>query len=768
MRGKIRITDRSGASAEIDLSKAQTLDDVLDAINGNQAVNVTVTTEGDHLRLVDNTGQTAANLRVQDVGRQTTATSLGLEGIDIAAATADGRDLVRLTESTPLAALNDGIGIAPSTVLADVSFQLRDGTTGELDFSPIVSGTSQVDKEITLGDVLEVINAANPGKLRAEIGPDGKRLVVTDLTQGTGTFSLAPLYGSTVLEDLGLDRTASEGTITGGRLLGGMQSVLVSSLNGGKGPGALGAIQITDRSGATATVDLAGAETLEEVIDRIDAAGIGVTARVNQARNGLVLADTSGGAGNLVVANGDATATADKLNLDVNAAVGSVNSGDLHLQIVGMNTALSRLNGGAGVSKGKIAFYDSQGRQGRIDLAADGMDTVGDVIRAVNRLGLSVSARLNDTGDGILLEDAAEGGKPIHVVDEGATSAADLHLLGAPVTRSGETGSVQVIDGTMTHTVTLDADDTLADLTRKINELRGGATASTFVDGSDNPYRLLLSSSAVGKAGELVVDGSELGFDFEEITRAQDALVALGVPSTDGTGVLISSSSNVFTDLVDGVKLELMQATGSPVVISIDQNDADVAANAKTFVDSYNKFRKKLADHTAYDPLTQKGSVLTGDAAALRLDTELSRLLSGRFYGAGSIGALGELGINLKDDGTLEYDEARFKSKLSSDRQGIEDFFSKAMAGFSGRFKTLTDQLTGDGYSLLTERSKSLERKIDQNDKRIEFLEARLKVQEERLYLNFYHMETAISKLKSNLNVLDQIKPLELSTSSNG
>ncbi len=32
-RGKIRITDRSGASAVIDLSFARTVDDVLDAIN---------------------------------------------------------------------------------------------------------------------------------------------------------------------------------------------------------------------------------------------------------------------------------------------------------------------------------------------------------------------------------------------------------------------------------------------------------------------------------------------------------------------------------------------------------------------------------------------------------------------------------------------------------------------------------------------------------------------------------------------------------------
>src|SRR5262249_20784735 len=39
-RGKIRITDRSGASAEIDLRYARNIDDVLSAINDNHAINV--------------------------------------------------------------------------------------------------------------------------------------------------------------------------------------------------------------------------------------------------------------------------------------------------------------------------------------------------------------------------------------------------------------------------------------------------------------------------------------------------------------------------------------------------------------------------------------------------------------------------------------------------------------------------------------------------------------------------------------------------------
>ena len=73
--GSIRITDRSGTSAEIDLSYAQTIDDVLNAINSTKTINVQAVTSGDRIKLIDQTGQSLSNLRVQEVNGGTTAAS---------------------------------------------------------------------------------------------------------------------------------------------------------------------------------------------------------------------------------------------------------------------------------------------------------------------------------------------------------------------------------------------------------------------------------------------------------------------------------------------------------------------------------------------------------------------------------------------------------------------------------------------------------------------------------------------------------------------
>ena len=52
-----------------------------------------------------------------------------------------------------------------------------------------------------------------------------------------------------------------------------------------------------------------------------EATGVGITAQVNAARNGLLLTDTTGQTGSLRVASGDATDTAEKLGVAVDAAV---------------------------------------------------------------------------------------------------------------------------------------------------------------------------------------------------------------------------------------------------------------------------------------------------------------------------------------------------------------------------------------------------------------------------------------------------------------
>ena len=755
-RGKIRITDRSGASTEIDLTAAQTIDDVLDAINSASGINVTASTRGGAIRLTDRTGQTVSNLKVQEVGRGTTAASLGLAGIDVAASVADGADVFQLTADTPLSQLNDGRGVRLSTVLPDIAFTLRDGTTGSIDFSPLGTEGEKPPRETTLGDLLQVINDAAPGKLKAEIAPDGKRLVVTDLTAGEGSFSLQSLYGIQTLADLGLDTGAVGGVVTGRAVLGGLRTVLLSGLNGGKGLGSLGQLQLTNRNGVSTVVNLSTAETLEDVVAAIQAAGAGISARVNDAKNGILLTDTTGGSASpMIVADADASGTAAKLKIAANTTSGVVNSGDLRLQVISENTRLSDLNGGAGVALGKFAITSSGGQRAEIDLAKNKAQTVGDVIKLINQFSGTTLARINDTGDGILLVDLEHGSGVFKVSEVNSTTAADLGLNRAAIT--GDYGGTpsNLIDGATTYTIQLAANDTLESLKNKIASSGMKITASVLDDGSSRPYHLALTSQRSGRLGQFIVDASQISaLACSETARGRDALLAAG---GSNASLLLASPTNQFKTALPGVVLEVRQPSSSPVVVAVESSDADLVGSAQAMVDNYNRFRQKYNEYTKYDALTNEAGILFGDAAALRMDNDFAALFTGRLNGVGSLQTPGNVGIRMKNDGTLELDSAALKARFASDPKAVQDFFATAEKGFAARLSALIEQVSGKDVSMLAQRFKALDATISRNQTAIDAMTARLNRHRERLETEFLRVETAVAKMQNSLAMLNAI-----------
>jgi flagellar hook-associated protein 2 len=768
-QGSIRITDRSGDSAQIDLSNATSLDDVVQDINSNTTINVTASVVGNHLQLTDNTGQTRSNLIVQEVGGGRTAASLGLAGVNVAGNQAEGQDLVKLSSNLQLSALNDGNGVQTNVGVPDMHYTLRDGTSGYIDLSPVASGTSQVDQATTLGDIITQINAAAPGKLQVQIAPDETSLEVTDLTQGSGTFTLQSAYNSPALENLGLTGQASNGVIQGQRIIGGLNSVLLSSLNGGQGLGTLGTLSLTDRSGATASVDLSSAQTLQDVINAINGAGIGITAAVNTAGNGLQLTDSTGSTtSKMIVASGDGTNTAQELGIATNAAVSSVNSGDLHLQVVGADTRLSSLNGGAGVASGKVSITDSTGKQATLDLTSGNIQTVGDVIQAINRLGLNVQAAINPTGDGIELLDTGGGTRQLQVAEDGSTTAADLHLLGTRTSQQLNGTTEQVIDGATTSSVTLAAGDTLSDVVSKINALNAGVTASIFDDGSSLPDRLELTSNQTGAAGQFVVDASGLNLPLRATAEGTDAVLAVGSSQGSGSDTLVSSPSNNFTNVVPGLTLQVQQASMSPVSVSVTNSSTNALASLEAFISDYNSLVTHITSLTQYDAATNTKSDLTDDPTTMELRQQAAKLVSGQISSSGSIQSLADLGVTINNDGTLTLDQSTFTDAYQSDPDGVQQFFTAANTGFSALFHNLSQQFAATGTGILSQQSSALGTEVTDNQQQLTLMQTSLNNESAALTTKFDNMEVAISQLQSELSIINALsQSLNGSSSSN-
>ncbi len=107
------------------------------------------------------------------------------------------------------------------------------------------------------------------------------------------------------------------GTLTfeegGGELT---SSARLDTLNGGTGV-TRGQFRITDKSGQTGVIDLSSAVTVDDAIKAINTS-LNVSVKATLGPNGLVITDTSGGSGNLVIADVAGGKTAANLGIAAN------------------------------------------------------------------------------------------------------------------------------------------------------------------------------------------------------------------------------------------------------------------------------------------------------------------------------------------------------------------------------------------------------------------------------------------------------------------
>ncbi|MFN0150902.1 MAG: flagellar hook-associated protein FlgL [bacterium] len=213
----------------------------------------------------------------------------------------------------------------------------------------------------------------------------------------------------------------------------------LTDLNNGDGV-ALTQIQITDGNGASQTVSLVGAETVGDVITRINDAGLAVTASINGDGNGISLAG-SGTLSTFTIAEvGDGIA-AYELGLR-GEWDGTAPGSDLD-PIVSSTTPLALLRGGLGVTPAAIHVENKIGdqlRMGDVDLSF--ARSVGDLIVGLRRAqsssgeDLLIEGVVNDAGTGITIRSRA----PLSTLGvtnvSGSTMASELGTAGAsgPVT----------------------------------------------------------------------------------------------------------------------------------------------------------------------------------------------------------------------------------------------------------------------------------------------------------------------------------------------
>jgi flagellar hook-associated protein 2 len=748
-RGSIRITDRDGQTEVIDLTRTLNIQDVVDEINGS-ATSIVASIEDDRLVLTD-TSSGLGTLKVTEVSGGKTAADLGILQ-SAAGSTLTGDSVYRVTSDFNLSQINDGNGI--STVSGSEDFQITasDASTFNVD----------LDSAQTIGDVVDLVNnnASNGGKVTAAITSDGK-LTLTDNTGGVATtFEVTALNDSLAARELGIQTTGLGGTITG-TLSGGLNSVLLRNLNGGVSASSTvlnaGQVYFEDGAGGNATIDFSGVETLDEVINAINANGsIQIEASLNATKTGIQIKDTSAASGTSIEIQDTTGNLAGFLKIDTVLADSkhTVDSGSLDLRYVNENTSLSTYGkNGTAVTSGSIRITDRDGVSFNVSLSdSETTKTVGDVLTKINEAaataGAKINARLNDFGDGFIVE--STGGSSFDVKVEEVSSgtvAASLGIKGA-----GATGvtSRQITE------VSVEATDTLQDITEKINAT-GVASATIIDDGTAfNSARLSITSSRSGAAGELILE-SDYNFGFSTSVDADDALIRIG--SNPQTSFLLTSSTNSFDDAITGLEIDLLSTGLSPSTINVARDTSGIKSTVTTFINAYNSFVDAKNSLTGFNSETNARGVLNGNSlvqtTVSRLEGMLTKKLS---ISNSSVKSMAQLGVRFNGNGKLELNSATLDALLADDPDAVTEFFQQEDTGFAVVMDDVITAMTDPFTGTLKAQTDSLQASALALNTRVDELNTILEARRERLIRQFTLQETIVNQLNSQQTALDGLQ----------
>lgn len=308
----------------------------------------------------------------------------------------------------------------------------------------------------TLGDVVTLINEAATdagSSLVAALTTDGLQI-----TPGGVEVSIRDTSSGIVASELGILTNAPTSNVVTGQTLGARLTRLtpVEDLARGVGIDLDGGLTITNGL-ETATIDLSTAETVQDIINTINNAGVYVLARINEDGTGIDVFNQVSGVSLMVGENGGTTAT------------------DLGIRTMDTATPLDLLNFGRGfeTKEGEDDLRITAKDGSTVDVNLDGAVTIGDVIDMINTAatdaGVSVTASYAQVGNGIRIVDNTGGA--------GDLSATALNMSVA----AGDLGLVQTAGGDATELVGDDVNPTrtegiLGALVDLENALRGDDT----------------------------------------------------------------------------------------------------------------------------------------------------------------------------------------------------------------------------------------------------------------------------------------------------
>lgn len=350
---------------------------------------------------------------------------------------------------------------------------------------------------------------------------------------------------------------------------------------------------------------------------------------------------------------------------------------------------------------------------------------------------------------------------------------------------------------------TVDGTESLTSLAAKINYASSSMTAADRVTasvvsaGATEHYLVLTRANT----GDTCIDSADTaGTALQDLAIRADAgpgdnyvtnIVNHQDASFSVNTIAMTRSTNLgLTDVIGGVTFNLLDATTTPVTLTVAEDRASAKAAILDFIDQYNAAAAKMTEYgqisTLGSSLDPKGAVVDSKGE-LYDDSLLADILRNiRLQATGtkypylnpvnaSYAYKGKTGVmcSLQDIGigTLSrenqlsvLDENRLDSLLDSDFSKVEQLFrgiydekNGYQHGVASDFYQYARSVSTSMTGSIAQRVNALDSKTARLQQQIDDLDTSLKDYEQMLWERFTAMDTAITKLQSSLAGLSNL-----------
>jgi len=339
------------------------------------------------------------------------------------------------------------------------------------------------------------------------------------------------------------------------------------------------------------------------------------------------------------------------------------------------------------------------------------------------------------------------------------------------------TGTLKLSQGTSSFSITIDSsNETLSGIRDAINNsvANTGIRAAIInvddgVGGTES--KLVLTADETGLDNAITVEVDEDGNSVltdavdEDTTGLSQLVFKTGVTNlTETTAALdgqikvdnqlISSSSNKFSDVINGVTISAV-GIGAGETLTITNDTAHISDALNSFIDSYNSLVTIIDSLSAFDTETNTAATLVGDSTLRAIEFAVRQQLSATVPGlSNAANSLVAIGVTTNESGQLTLDQSKLNSALEDNLDELAQFFASD-DGLANNLDSLISNYI-DSEGIITARTDGLKDRVDDiTDQRLA-LDRRLIKIEARLLKQFTAMDELVASLNNTSNFLTQ------------